>query len=452
MPRARPPPPRRARPSAGAHGRGPPSSRARFSPIGAGRETATASAAAPDHRGQRVHLARLGRVLLSLLCRGGSGNHDVRTRPLSWLGSPAVSAKPRVFGAALLHVPHPHGRADATARVGVHPGAVLATICAVVFLVGVNTTAINTALTSIADDLAMGAGEGGWTVGIYMLATAAFVVPGGKLGDVLGQLPVLVIGLVIFGVSSVLVAVADSAPLAIAGRFGQGAGAALLMPATMAALRQAYPPERQGFALGIWGAAGGIAFAFGPLVGGVVTDALDWRWIWWGTAALCAVVAWVARSTLRGMRRPTERAPLDLPGAALLAVVLFAIVLAVQQGPEWGWGSLGTLASFAVGAAGLVGLVALETRRADPLLNLRLLRVPAMAAANLVTFVNACGAFGTLYFFNLYAQAVSPSTTPRPPRASPCCPTASAWSPRRWGAAGSVTGSAFAGRSPRGSC
>ena len=248
----------------------------------------------------------------------------------------------RALGSALLDVPHPHphaGRREQETARAVNPTAVLVTACAVLFLIGVNTTAINTALNAIADDLQMGAGELSWSVGIYLLAVAGFVVPAGRLGDMLGERATMIIGLVVFAAAAVVVAAADATWMVILGRFAQGVGSAFLMPATMAALRVAYPPERQGFALGIWGAVGGVAFAVGPLIGGVLTDAASWRWVWWITFAVAAILVSVTRSTFRGMPRPSGRPRFDLAGTVLLAISLFALILAIQQGPHWGWGA-----------------------------------------------------------------------------------------------------------------
>ncbi len=286
------------------------------------------------------------------------------------------------------------------------PGLVLALSCAVLFLIGVNTTAVNTALNAIAGDLGMGAGELGWTVGIYMLAAAAFVVLGGRLGDMLGERAVLTSGMVIFALAAALVAAADAPWTAILGRFLQGFGAACLMPATMAILRLAYPPERQGFALGIWGAVGGVAFALGPLIGGALTDSVSWRWVWWLTVIVGAATAVAAWTILRGLPAPRDRPRLDLWGVALLPVGLFALILAIQQGPAWGWGEPRTIAAFAVSALAIVALVVVESRRLKPLLHLSLLREPVLNAANLGTFANAVFLIGFLYFANIYMQAV----------------------------------------------
>ncbi|THA26893.1 MFS transporter [Streptomyces sp. RKND-216] len=314
----------------------------------------------------------------------------------------------RARSAGLLHVTDHAEHRGTGERPGprdVPPAAVLTTGCAALFLLGVNTTAINAALPAIAGDLDIGATALGWAVGIYMLVVAALVVVGGRLGDMLGQRTVLTAGLLVFAVGAVLVAVCTATPLLLVGRFVQGVGAALMMPGTMAVLRLAYPPERQGFAQGVWGAVAGIAFAVGPLIGGVLTDELSWRWVWWGSALWALLVTVVGQYALRGLPGREPWTGLDVPGALLLAVALPALVLAFQQIPVWGAGSPAVVAAFVVAAVGLVALVAVESRRRSPLLHLRLLREPAVIAACLGTCVNALFLIGLLYFFNLYAQA-----------------------------------------------
>ena len=311
-----------------------------------------------------------------------------------------------VGAAGLLHVPHPHLGPRRAVAGGLHPTAVLVTSCLVLFVIGVNTTAINTALNALAGDLDAGSAALGWAVGIYLLAAAAFVVLGGRLCDLIGERTTLLLGLGIFVAGAVLVAVAQEMWTVILGRFLQGSGSACLMPASMAVLRVAYPPQRQGFALGVWGAIGGVAFAVGPLIGGVFTDALSWRWVWWSTIVVGAALALLASATLRGLPKPERRPAIDVAGVVLLPIPLFSLILAIQQGPTWGWTAPLTLAVFALSAVGLAVLIVVETRRDVPLLHLKLLRVPALAAANVGTFVNGVFLIGLLYFFNLYLQAI----------------------------------------------
>ena len=323
------------------------------------------------------------------------------------IDSAPVSEIQRVLGAALMHVPHPHPRARRAVPSGeLNPTAVLVVSCTGLFLIGVNTTAINTALNTIADQLSMGSSGLSWAVGIYMLAVAAFVVLGGRLGDLLGERATVGIGLLTFGIGALLVASANGEVMVILGRLTQGLGSAVLMPATMAMLRIAFPPDRQGFALGIWGATGGVAFALGPLIGGVLTDVASWRWIWWGSLIYAAALGVLAQGTLRAMPRPSERPRIDYVGVALLAASLFSLILALQEGPDWGWGSAESIAAFAVALAAGAALVAFELRTDEPLLHLRLLRMPPLLGALVGTFANALSLIGLIFFFNLYAQAV----------------------------------------------
>ena len=318
-----------------------------------------------------------------------------------------MSEAQRVLGAALLHVPHPHPGARGEAAPGaVNPTAVLVTSCLGLFLIGVNTTAINTALNAIADQLEMGSSALSWAVGIYMLAVAAFVVLGGRLGDLLGERVAFSIGLITFAVGALLVATASGELMVILGRLVQGLGSAALMPATMAMLRIAFPTERQGYALGIWGATGGVAFALGPLIGGVLTDEASWRWVWWGSLIFAGGLGLLALGTLRGMPRPSERPRVDYLGVTLLALCLFSLILALQEGPDWGWASGQSVASFAVALAAAAALVAVELRVDEPLLHLRLLRMPPLLGALVGTFASSLFLIGLIFFFNLYAQAV----------------------------------------------
>ena len=314
----------------------------------------------------------------------------------------------RAIGAALHVVPQP-GHPPRVVAPRASPTAVLAAACGILFLIGVNTTAINTALNGIAADLEMGTGELAWSVGIYLLAVAAFVLLGGRLGDLFGERAMILAGLAIYGLGAVLVAIADTGLIIIAGRAVQGLGGAVLMPATMAVQRIAYPPERQGLALGVWGAVGGAAFALGPLIGGAFTDTIGWRWIWWATLIAAACLALAALTVMRAMPRPSERPRFDWPGIVLLPVALFGLILAIQQGPSWGWGSVPTIAAFAVSLAAFVALVVVERRREvagrDPMLHLGLLRTRELLGANIGTFANAVTLIGVLFFFNLYAQS-----------------------------------------------
>jgi MFS transporter, DHA2 family, methylenomycin A resistance protein len=286
-----------------------------------------------------------------------------------------------------------------------HPWGALVTSCLALFLIAANTTAINTAVSAIADELTISSSTLAWAINAYLLAVAAFVVLGGQLGDVLGRRRIFIVGMVLYTVAAVVVASADSAAQLIGGRALQGLGSAVLMPATMSILHDAFPKEKQGLVLGIWGAVGGIAFALGPLIGGVFTDAISWRWVWWSNVPVGVVAVLLAVRMLRGLPEGRRGVRFDVAGIVLLAVGLFAAILVLQQGGRWGWTSPTVLALLAVAAVTLTAFVLVELRVKAPLVHLRLLRDRVFAGANIATFANAFGLIGFLYFFNLYAQS-----------------------------------------------
>jgi DHA2 family methylenomycin A resistance protein-like MFS transporter len=286
-----------------------------------------------------------------------------------------------------------------------HPWGALVTACIALFLIAVNTTAVNTAVGAIADDLTISSTTLAWALNAYLLAVAAFVVLGGQLGDVLGRKRIFVVGMVVYTLAAIVVASSGTAFQLIGGRALQGLGAAILMPATMAILHDAFPKEKQGLVLGIWGAVGGVAFAVGPLIGGVFTDAISWRWVWWSNVPVAILALVLARPMLRGLSGAKKGVRFDVAGIVLLAVGLFTAVLALQEGARWGWGSPSILGLFAVAAVSLTVFVLVELRVTQPLVHLRLLGNRVFAGGNVGTFINAVALIGLLYFFNLYVQS-----------------------------------------------
>jgi MFS family permease len=156
---------------------------------------------------------------------------------------------------------------------------------------------------------------------------------------------------------------------------------------------------------GSWGAVGGVAFAVGPLIGGVFTDAISWRWVWWSNVPVAIVALVLARPMLRGLAPGKKGVRFDVAGVGLLALGLFTAILALQQGSRWGWGSASILGLFAVAAVTLTAFVLVELRAKQPLVHLRLLANRVFTGGNVGTLVNSVALIGLLYFFNLYAQS-----------------------------------------------
>src|SRR5918995_1157047 len=281
----------------------------------------------------------------------------------------------------------------------------LTIVCLIVFVICINTTAINTAVATIAEDLFLSTSTLGWALDVYMLAAAALVVLGGQIGDILGRRRITLVGIGVFAVGSVVVATSFSGAQLIGGRTLQGAGGAVLMPATMAIINDTFSKEESGTALGVWGAISMLAFAFGPLYGGVLTETLSWRVIFWTDVALLLIAAALMFASLRGLPGGRTGITVDVVGAILLGLGSFLVVLALQQGQSWGWGSGPFLVALAAGLSLLAAFVVVELNRRSPLVNLALFRRRRFVAGCFATFANTVGLIGLLYFFNLYAQS-----------------------------------------------
>jgi MFS transporter, DHA2 family, methylenomycin A resistance protein len=282
--------------------------------------------------------------------------------------------------------------------------AALATVCLALAVIAINTTAINTAIPAIGDEFDAAASSLTWALNAYLLAVAALVTVGGQLGDVLGKRRAYLIGVVIFAAGSVCVAVAPDIWVVVLGRALQGTGAAFLMPGTIAIISEVFPPDQRGTAIGVWGAIGGICFAIGPLYGGFFTDVIDWRVIFWSDLLILTVAAYLGLTTLRGLR-PGAGTRVDGRGAVLLSLGLLLVVLAIEEAPDWGWGSPAFLGALAAGLVLLVLFTAVELREENPLVHFRLLRIRMFDGGNVATFGCTIGLIGLLYFFNLYVQS-----------------------------------------------
>jgi MFS transporter, DHA2 family, methylenomycin A resistance protein len=281
----------------------------------------------------------------------------------------------------------------------------LIVVCLIVFVICINTTAINTAVATMADDLALSTSTLGWAIDVYMLAAAALVVVGGQVGDILGRRWITFVGIGLFVVGSALVATSVSGAQLIGGRALQGAGGAVLMPATMAIINDTFSTEESGTALGVWGAISMLAFALGPLYGGLLTDFLSWRVIFWTDVALLLMAAALLFARLRGLPGGRTGGKVDIVGAVLLGLGSFLVVLALQQGQGWGWASGLFFVALATGLLSLAAFVTVELYRSNPLVDFSLFRRRQYVAGSLATFTNTVGLIGLLYFFNLYVQS-----------------------------------------------
>src|ERR671935_3166969 len=270
------------------------------------------------------------------------------------------------------------------------------------FMVTLDALVVVTALPAIQRDLHASLSMLEWTMNAFTLAFAAGIITAAALGDRFGRRRVFIIGLAIFTAASAACAIAPSAGLLIGARAIQGLAAAMVMPLSLTILVSAFPPERRGAVVGIWGGLGGLAVASGPLVGGAVTQGLDWHWIFWVNVPIGIVAALLAAAVLAESYGPATR--LDLPAAVLASGGAIAIVWGLVRSGDVGWTNLQVIGSLIGGAVLIAAFLAWERGAIDPMLPLRLFRSSAFAAANLTAFLMAGALFSAAFLISQYLQ------------------------------------------------
>jgi EmrB/QacA subfamily drug resistance transporter len=232
-----------------------------------------------------------------------------------------------------------------------------------------------------------------WVLNAYAIVFAALLVPAGRLADLVGRKRVFCGGLLLFAATSALCAAAPSVSFLVAARVLQAAGGAMMIPATLGLILPAFPLEQRALAIGIWSAAGGVAAALGPPIGGLLVQ-LSWRWIFLINVPIGICGAIVAARLLHEMREPEARRP-DLLGAVALAFGIGLLTLGIVKGSDWGWLAGRTLASFAAAAVLLAAFLRRSAHHPAPVIELPLLRIRSFALANLATGVFFAG-FGAM--------------------------------------------------------
>ncbi|NDZ96897.1 MFS transporter [Streptomyces sp. SID6673] len=275
-------------------------------------------------------------------------------------------------------------------------GPVVAVAILASFVAFLDGSVVNLALPAISGDLGGGLATQQWVVDAYLLSLGALILVAGSISDAFGRLPVLRAGLVIFGVASVVCALAPTDLILIIGRGVQGAGAALLVPSSLALINSVFSPDDQPKAIGTWTAWTGTAFVVGPLLGGVLVDALNWRWIF-AVNILPVVVTLVLSTRLTEAPRPSVRTKIDVPGAVLTAAGLAGTVYALIEEQRLGLSNPAVAVSLVVGVLYLAGLGWREMHTDHPMIPLRMFRVRNFGVGNLATtFMYAGLSMGSL--------------------------------------------------------
>ncbi|GAA4481678.1 MFS transporter [Rhodococcus olei] len=292
------------------------------------------------------------------------------------------------------------------ATAGTRPRLALATLCAVLFLTFLDTTIVSVALGSVQSDLQAGVVPLQWVINAYTLVFASLMLIGGSLGDRWGRRRVMVGGMVVFCAGSVVAAAAPTTAVLILGRAVMGVGAAASEPGTLSVIRHVFPNRAdRAKALGAWAGVSGLALALGPVIGGLLVGAFDWRAVFWFNLALGVVLVFAA---LRYVPESADPQPgrLDLAGCVLGATFLGCVIYAAIDGETVGYAASSSIGLFVVGGLAFVAFVLVESRVRNPMLNFRFLRPPVVRSALIVAFAVYFGVFSIFFFTALYLQQV----------------------------------------------
>ncbi|MEU3295836.1 DHA2 family efflux MFS transporter permease subunit [Streptomyces longwoodensis] len=284
----------------------------------------------------------------------------------------------------------------------------LAVLTAVQFMLMLDVTVVNIALPNIQDDLHFSTENLAWVVNGYLLMAAGFLLLGGRVADLLGRRRIFIAGVLLFGVSSVMCGAANTSGLLVAGRFLQGFGEALAGPSALGLIAVLFTDGKErGKALGIWGGMAALGGAVGSVVGGLVTDFIDWRWTFYINVpvvllALIAIPRLMPES--RMARREGQR--LDAVGAVGVTAGLVAVVYGLLKAADEPWGSSTVLVPLLGGVAALVFTALWETRVDEPMIPLRFFRNRTRVTSNVISMMSFASFYTYAFVATLFLQHV----------------------------------------------
>jgi EmrB/QacA subfamily drug resistance transporter len=283
---------------------------------------------------------------------------------------------------------------------------ILASVSMALFCVQIDYFAMNLALPRMALDLKTTTPDLQWVISVYMLALGAFMVPAGRIGDIFGRRRALLAGVALFGLASALCALAPSATLVIAFRALQGIGAALIFPVSVSVLTNAFPSVRASHAIGLAYGIAGLGNAAGPLIGGLLTETVGWRWIFWLNVPLTLVVLAIGTRFITESLDESVPRRIDVAGLALITVGIGLFTLTFDRAPTWDWLSAPTVIAFACSVAALVVFVVVENRVRWPLVDLSLVRNPRFTILVIAGTVANIAYGVTIFLSTMYLQQV----------------------------------------------
>src|SRR5665213_1222628 len=268
----------------------------------------------------------------------------------------------------------------------------LIAVCTGTFMLLLDITVVNVALPDIQQSLHASFADLQWVIDAYSLTLAAFLLTAGVVGDMFGRREVFATGLGIFSVSSLLCGLSTSSLMLNLSRGAQGIGGAIMFATSLALIAQAFQGRDRGTAFGIYGAVIGGAVAVGPLIGGVITSGIGWRWIFFVNLPIGAVAIFTTLTRIEESKDPNSRR-VDWIGFVSFSASLFLLVFALVRGNNEGWSSTTILALLTGSGALMVVFLVAELRQKDPMLDLSLFRRPAMVGVSIASFALAPSLF-----------------------------------------------------------
>ncbi|MGE7438276.1 DHA2 family efflux MFS transporter permease subunit [Kitasatospora sp. NPDC001175] len=288
-----------------------------------------------------------------------------------------------------------------------NPWAILIVLSLGFFMTLLDLTIVNIAIPSMIDDLHASFDAVLWSLNGYILVLAALLITAGRLGDLRGPRQLFALGVAVFTLASLVCGLVQNPAELIAARLVQGVGAALLVPQTMTLIVRAFPAERRGAALGVWGAVAGVAAVAGPALGGLLVSELGWRWIFFVNVPVGAVVLATVFTVVPDLRQGGARHRLDFVGVALSSAAVFCLAFALTEGERYHWNAV--IWGLLFGAAALFAAFAAQQRRRqaeEPLVPFQLFRDRNYTVMNAVSASVSIGVLGLMLLLSLYFQSV----------------------------------------------
>jgi EmrB/QacA subfamily drug resistance transporter len=305
------------------------------------------------------------------------------------------------------HAPHrPARRMGMAPTSRTHKARLLAVLLMAPFMAQADATIANLAAPSIHADLGASGAELELVIGGYLIAFAMLLITGARLGQTHGYRRVFLVGVSVFTGASLLCGLAPGPIVLIAARVLQGAGAALMNPATLSIIAATFPPRQRGMAIGIWAGVSAMALAIGPLVGGLLTEHISWSWIFFVNVPIGVIAIAASLLLIPESKDESAEQRLDVPGLLTSGIGLFALTYGLIEANTYGWTSGRIVGTFVVAVAMLLAFVLLELRQRIPMLDLSLFRTGTFAGANLAVLLVALAMFGVFFFVSLYMQGV----------------------------------------------